>query len=86
VRLFTFRQGNANLVEITLPEGSPHVGRPVGLIPWPENTALVTILRDGQVYTPSQDQPIESGDELLFVCGSESEAVLQELLSPEDER
>jgi trk system potassium uptake protein len=86
VRLFTFRQGNANLVEITLPEGSPHVGRPVGLIPWPENTALVTILRDGQVYTPSQDQPIEAGDELLFVCGSESEAALQEVLSPGDER
>ena len=52
VRLFTFRQGNANLVEITLPEDSPYVGKPVGLIPWPENTSLVTILRDGQVYTP----------------------------------
>jgi trk system potassium uptake protein TrkA len=86
VRLFTFRQGNANLVEITLPEGSPYVGRPVGLIPWPENTALVTILRDGQVYTPSQDQPIEAGDELLFVSGSESEADLQEVLSPEEDR
>ena len=52
VRLFTFRQGNANLVEITLPQDSPYVGKPVGLIPWPENTSLVTILRDGQVYTP----------------------------------
>jgi len=84
VRLFTFRKGNANLVEITLPDGSPWVGRPIGLIPWPENTALVTILRDGQVYTPGEDQPVESGDELLFVCGAESESVLQELLSPED--
>jgi trk/ktr system potassium uptake protein len=84
VRLFTFRKGNANLVEITLPEGSPWVGRPIGLIPWPENTALVTILRDGQVYTPGEDQPIESGDELLFVCSAESESVLQDLLSPED--
>ena len=84
VRLFTFRQGNANLVEITLPEASPYVGRPVGLIPWPENTSLVTILRDGQVYTPSEEQPIEAGDELLFVSGSESEAELQELLSPDE--
>jgi trk system potassium uptake protein TrkA len=85
VRLFTFRQGNANLVEITLPERSPYVGRPVGQIPWPDNTALVTILRDGQVYTPSEEQPIEAGDELLFVSGSESEAGLQELLSPDGE-
>ena len=80
--LFTFRQGNANLVEITLPDDSPFVGKPVGLIPWPENTSLVTILRDGQVYTPDGEQPIESGDELLFVAGAESEANLQELLSP----
>jgi trk system potassium uptake protein TrkA len=82
VRLFTFRQGNANLVELTLPEDSPYVGKPVGLIPWPDNTALVTILRDGQVYTPSGEQPIEAGDELLFVSGSESESELQDLLSP----
>ncbi|MGA8211938.1 MAG: TrkA family potassium uptake protein [Nocardioidaceae bacterium] len=83
VRLFTFRKGNANLVEMTLPEGSPHVGTPVGLIPWPENTSLVAILRDGQVYTPSEEQPIESGDELLLVSSVESEEPLQQLLSPD---
>jgi len=82
VRLFTFRQGNANLVEITLPEDSPYVGKPVGLIPWPENTSLVTILRDGQVYTPTEEQPVEAGDELLFVSAIEGEGPLQELLSP----
>jgi trk system potassium uptake protein TrkA len=82
VRLFTFRQGNANLVELTLPDDSPYIGKPVGLIPWPDNTALVTILRDGQVYTPDGEQPIEAGDELLFVAGSESESELQDLLSP----
>jgi trk system potassium uptake protein TrkA len=82
VRLFTFRQGNANLVEITLPDDSPFVGKPVGLIPWPENTSLVTILRDGQVYTPDGEQPIEFGDELLFVSSPEGESELQDLLSP----
>ena len=82
VRLFTFRQGNSNLVELTLPEDSPYIGKPVGLIPWPDNTALVTILRDGQVYTPNGEQPIEAGDELLFVAGSESESELQDLLAP----
>jgi trk system potassium uptake protein TrkA len=86
VRLFTFRQGNANLVEITLPDDSPFVGKPVGLIPWPENTSLVTILRDGQVYTPAGEQPIETGDELLFVSSPESESALQELLSPDASR
>jgi trk/ktr system potassium uptake protein len=83
VRLFTFRQGNANLVELTLPDDSPYVGKPVGLIPWPENCALVTILRDGQVYTPGSEQPIEAGDELLFVSAADSEKELQDLLSPD---
>ena len=82
VRLFTFRKGNANLVEMTLPEDSPYVGKPSGLIPWPENCSLVTILRDGQVYTPTAEQPIETGDELLFVAAAESEEELQSLLAP----
>jgi trk system potassium uptake protein TrkA len=82
VRLFTFRQGNANLVEMTLPEDSPYVGKPAGLIPFPENCALVTILRDGQVYSPDAEQPIEAGDELLFVVGAEVETQLEKLLSP----
>jgi trk system potassium uptake protein len=82
VRLFTFRKGNANLVEMTLPEDSPYVGKPTGLIPWPQNCSLVTILRDGRVYTPTAEQPIETGDELLFVAAADSEAELQSLLAP----
>lgn len=82
VRLFTFRQSNSNLVELTLPDESPYVGTPAGLIPFPEGCVLVTILRDGQVYTPDQDQPLERGDELLFVAGPEVEDSLQKLLSP----
>jgi trk system potassium uptake protein TrkA len=82
VRLFTFRKGNANLVELTLPEDSPYVGKPTGLIPWPENCSLVAILRDGLVYTPTAEQPIESGDELLFVAAPEAESELQSLLAP----
>jgi trk system potassium uptake protein TrkA len=86
VRLVTFRQGNANLVELTLPDNSPYVGKPAGLIPFPDNCALVTILRDGQVYTPNDEQPIEAGDELLFVAGAEVERALEDLLSPDHQR
>ena len=84
VRLFTFRQGNANLVEMTLPDDSPYVGKPTGLVPWPENCALVTILRDGQVYVPDAEQPIESGDELLFVVPEDREDELEVLLAPNE--
>lgn len=86
VRLFTFRKGNANLVELTLPEDSPYVGKPTGHIRFPENCSLVAILRDGQVYTPSADQPVEAGDELLFVSAASAEAELQSLLAPVEHR
>ena len=82
VRLFTFRQGNANLVEMTLPDDSPYVGKPSGLIPFPENVVLVTILRDGQVYVPDPEQPVEAFDELLFVCPEADEDALEKLLAP----
>ena len=82
VRLFTFRQGDANLAEMTLPEDSPYVGKPSGLIPLPDNCALVTIIRDGQVYVPTPEQPIESGDELLFVVPADREDELERLLAP----
>ena len=84
VRLFSFRQGNANLVELTLPADSPYVGKPAGLIPLPENCSLVTILRDSMVYTPRPEQPVEAGDELLFVCQADVEEELEQLLAPRD--
>jgi len=82
VRLFTFRQSDANLVELTLPPKSPHAGTRVGDVSWPQDTALVAILRDGRVVAPTADDPIEAGDELLFVASSAAEEALQEMLSP----
>lgn len=85
VRLFTFRQGDANLVEITLPAASPCVGKRVGDVAWPTDTALSAILRDGQVITPTPDHSLETGDELLFVSSAESEPLLQAKLAPRHE-
>ena len=80
VRLMTFRQGQANLVEITLPEDAPVVGHPVRDIDLPRDSALVTILRGGRVIVPSPDEPLEGGDELLFVAVQDVEQELRLLL------
>ncbi len=82
VRLFTFRRGNANLVEMTLPEDSPYLGTACGLVPWPDGCSVVTILRDGMVYPPTPEQPLENGDELLFIASPEAEPQLNRLLNP----
>ena len=36
----------------------------------------MTILRDGQVYIPNAEQPVEAGDELLFVVSADVEDTL----------
>ncbi|GIF05897.1 potassium channel family protein [Actinoplanes siamensis] len=73
VRLMTFRQGEANLVEITLPRNAPYEGQPLRAVPMPRDAALVAILRGKRVVVPTPDDPLEAGDELIFVCTSEVE-------------
>ena len=80
VKLFTFRQGEAELVEITLPADSPSVAHRVGSMPWPPDTALVAIVRGPRVIAPSSDDTLEAGDELIFVCAPQQEPLLQALL------
>ena len=82
VRLFTFRQGDANLVELTLPEDSPMIGQRVRDIDWPLDTALVVILREGRVLRPDPEGTLELNDELLFVAADETEEQLEDMLSP----
>ena len=81
VRLFTFRQGDANLVEMTLAPSSRVVGSRVGDLSWPVDTALVAILRGSRVITPSADDTLEAGDELMFVANEAQEPALASILS-----
>ncbi len=57
VRLMTFRQGEANLVELTLPDDAPLGGQRVGSVDWPRDTALVAILREGGCWSPRPTTP-----------------------------
>jgi trk system potassium uptake protein TrkA len=82
VRLIEFQQGDANLVEITLPDDTPWGGRPVRKLELPRDAALVTILRGSRVIVPEPDEPLEGGDELLFVATTEVEDDLRRLLLP----
>jgi trk system potassium uptake protein TrkA len=63
----------ADLVEMTLPEDTPLAGRAVRDVHLPRDAALVTILRGGRVIVPQPDDPLEAGDELLFVASADVE-------------
>jgi len=57
------------------------VGKRVGDVALPAETALVAIVRDQRVLIPNPDEPLENADELLLVTTIEHEMDLQELLA-----
>ena len=82
VRLLTFRQGQANLVELTLAPDAYLVGktgrvhrpgRPTA--PWSRSCARAGSSR------PPPTSPLEAGDELLLVATTEVEGELDALLT-----
>jgi trk system potassium uptake protein TrkA len=77
VRLFTLREGQANLIEVTLPAGAPCAGVPVRDVPLPSDAAMVAIVRNSRVIVPTPDEPLEPGDELLFVALPEAEPAIR---------
>jgi trk system potassium uptake protein TrkA len=80
VRIMTFRQGEANLVEITLPGTAPYVGEPVRSVPLPRDAVMVAIVRGKRVVAPTPDDPLEAGDELIFVCAAEVEDTVRAVI------
>jgi trk system potassium uptake protein TrkA len=81
VKIFTFHQSGADILELTLPAQSPLEGTRVGQVAWPTDTVLAALVRDGRPLAPSADDTLEAGDELLIVAGSEADRdALQRLL------
>ncbi|MGI8762121.1 MAG: potassium channel family protein [Jatrophihabitantaceae bacterium] len=77
VRLFGLREGQANLLEVTLPEDGPCSGKAVRDLDLPKDGVLVAIVRGNRVITPTDEEPLVPGDELLFVALPEAEAAIR---------
>lgn len=86
VRLLSLQAGGATLSEYTVPEEHGLSGETVGDVPWPEETTLVAILRDGLPIPPGRDDVLEEGDELFFITTQRGEEALQLMMNREDRR
>jgi len=78
VRLFSIREGQANLVEVTVPSSAACAGCSVRDLDLPRDAALVAIVRGARVISPGPEEPLEAGDELLFVALPETEASIRQ--------
>ena len=77
VRLFSIREGQANLLEVTVPSSAACAGCSVRDLDLPKDAALVAIVRGSRVISPIPEEPLEPGDELLFVALPETEAAIR---------
>ena len=82
VSLFSFRQSDSEMVELTLPPESPYRGKRVGDVPWPSDSVLVAIVRAGRPIAPGPDDSLEAGDELFFISVADVGRGLEQLLAP----
>lgn len=81
VKIFTFHQSGADILELTLPPDSPMVGTLVGDVMWPRDTVLAALVRDTSPIAPTPEDTLEAGDELIIVAGAEADLdALHELL------
>jgi len=77
VRLFSLKAGQANLVELTLPDNSICIGKSVAEVQLPEDASLAAIIRDSHVITPSAHDVFSAGDELIFVASAKAAELLK---------
>lgn len=76
VTLLKLRQGGVSLVEVVLMPDWPVVGRTLGDLALPADTAVVALARDGRVLVPRADLALRPGDEVVALCTPAAEADL----------
>lgn len=80
VRLLHFAEGKARLVEVTLAEDTPALGRSIAELGMPRDSSLVAVVRSGRVVVPRGDTVIEPGDEVIALVTEQSEEAVRAIL------
>jgi trk system potassium uptake protein TrkA len=78
VRLLQFE--DARLVEVTLADTSPAVGKTVAELGVPRDATLVAVIRERHVIVPRGETGLAVGDEVLVLVTPESEDAVRALL------
>jgi trk system potassium uptake protein TrkA len=67
VQLLELAEGQAALMEATLPGDSPIVGMPAGEVAWPPDCVPAVVIRGSSVLNAPAEMVLEAGDRLLCV-------------------
>ena len=78
VRLLQFE--DARLVEVTLAEGSPAIGKQIMELGVPRDATVVAVIRERHVIVPRGETTLQGGDEVLLLVTTEAEEDVRRLL------
>ena len=80
VNLMSFKRGKLAIVRVDLPDDSPVINKSVQEISLPENSVLVSILRQEEVIIPKGNTVLKSGDDIIALTLVGNEPQLLNLL------
>jgi trk system potassium uptake protein TrkA len=80
VRLMSLERGKARVAEVTLTTSSPACGIAISEAALPREAAVVALVRDAHVVTPSADTILRAGDEVIVLLTGDAEDAVRAAL------
>jgi trk system potassium uptake protein len=81
VSLLSFKRGKLAIVRVDLPKESPVIDKQVKDIQWPENSVLLSVVRQDDVVIPRGDTVLMAGDDVIALTMVGNESQLSNLLA-----
>ncbi len=81
VSLLSFKRGKLAIVRVDLPKDSPVIDKQVKDVQWPENSVLLSVVRQDDVIVPKGDTILMAGDDVIALTMVGNESQLSNLLA-----
>lgn len=81
VHLMTVRHGQVAIVEATVEEGAPVVGKTLADLTFPPNVVISAIIREDALILPKGDTILQPDDEVIALSNKASEEGLRQMLT-----
>lgn len=79
VHLLSLQEGGVEVVELSLTEGAPLVGRAIADIDLPDHAVLAAIVRGESASVPLPNTVLQPGDKLVIVADAAKETALRSI-------
>ncbi|MBN1289775.1 MAG: NAD-binding protein [Actinobacteria bacterium] len=80
VTLMKLQSGDVGLLEITLPDDSPALGKPLSELELPPETLIVSIIREETMLIPKAETVFQNGDKVVAITHFDNKDRLEKIM------